>query len=269
MEAVHGIKEHDLDLILHSPGGSPEAAEAIVDYLRSKFDRIRVIVPHMAMSAATMIACAADEIVMGSHSSIGPIDPQVTLTTSLGVRSVPAQAIIEQFERAIEECKDPAKMRAWIPMLNQYGPDLLRVCQNATELGKFLVAKWLTENMFKGEPDGPTKATAISEWLGTHSNFWTHGRPISRETAIAHGLKISKLEENSELQDAVLSVYHATSHTFASTGAVKIIENHHGSAFIIQMQQILIGEPPGTRQGQGLPALRPALEQSPRKDRRK
>ena len=52
-----------LDLILHTPGGSPAAAEAIITYLRKKFDfDIRVIVPQLAMSAGTMIACAAKEI---------------------------------------------------------------------------------------------------------------------------------------------------------------------------------------------------------------
>ena len=60
MEVTNGIGGGCLDLILHSPGGSPEAAEAIVSYLRSRFKTIRVIVPQLAMSAATMVACAAD-----------------------------------------------------------------------------------------------------------------------------------------------------------------------------------------------------------------
>ncbi len=59
MEVSQGLEGTDLDLILHSPGGSPESAEAIVTYLRSRFSNIRVIVPQLAMSAATMIACAA------------------------------------------------------------------------------------------------------------------------------------------------------------------------------------------------------------------
>src|SRR5262245_28762151 len=65
MEVIHGLTGPNLDLMLHSPGGSPEAAEALVIYLRSKFDHIRVIVPQMAMSAATMISCASDIILMG------------------------------------------------------------------------------------------------------------------------------------------------------------------------------------------------------------
>lgn len=75
MEVTSGIHAAEVDVILHSPGGSPEAAEAIVSYLRSRFDHIRIIIPHLAMSAATMISCAADEIVMGKHSFVGPTDP--------------------------------------------------------------------------------------------------------------------------------------------------------------------------------------------------
>ena len=67
----------ELDLILHSPGGSPSAAEGIVSYLRSRFDDIRVIVPLKAMSAATMVACAANQIVLGKHSFPRPTVPQM------------------------------------------------------------------------------------------------------------------------------------------------------------------------------------------------
>jgi len=69
-------------------------------YLRSKFTHIRIIIPYGAMSAATMLACGADELVMGKHSFLGPIDPQVIVHTRLGLQVIPAQAILEQFERA-------------------------------------------------------------------------------------------------------------------------------------------------------------------------
>src|SRR5437870_9673496 len=95
MEALTPLPASDgLDLVLHSPGGSAEATEALVSYLRSKFSDIRVIVPQAAMSAATMLACAANLVVMGKHSSLGPIDPQMFLNTPLGQKAVPAQAIL-------------------------------------------------------------------------------------------------------------------------------------------------------------------------------
>jgi hypothetical protein len=243
MEAVHKIGGGSLDLILHSPGGSGEAAEAIVTYLRSKFTNIRVIVPQLAKSAATMLACAADTVVMGNHSFL--VDPQLVLGTALGVRLVPAQAIIEQFEKAKKECNDPANLRAWLPMLSQYGPDLLVACQNASSMSKDLVRQWLSTYMFKGEADGQQKADAIAGWLAEHSTFRSHGRHISRDELREKGMKITALEDDQKAQDLLLSVFHAVSHTFTSSGAVKIIENHQGKAFVKMINQIVVA-PPGT-----------------------
>ncbi len=110
MEVINGLKGDTLDIILHSPGGSPEATEAIVNYLRTKFARIRVIIPHAAMSAATMLACSADEIVMGKHSFIGPIDPQMLVPSRYGIQAIPAHAIVEQFQIAKKElCENTKK----------------------------------------------------------------------------------------------------------------------------------------------------------------
>jgi hypothetical protein len=259
MEALYGLTDRNLDLIIHSPGGSAEAAEAIGLYLRSKFDHIRVFVPHMAMSAATMLACAADQIVMGNHSFIGPIDPQLQLQTPLGARIVAAQAITQQFEMAKTESADPAKIRAWLPMLSQYGPDLLATCLNASDLSKTLVTEWLTEYMFQGEQDGPQTAQGIASWLGDHSIFKTHGRPISRAVAEQHGLKILELESDQPLQDAVLSIYHAVAHSLAGTGAVKIIENHLGKAYLemVQVQTMMVGVPPQKPQPAASPPQQP------------
>ena len=232
METVHGLPGSSLDLIIHSPGGSPAAAEAIVTYLRTRYRDVRVIVPHMAMSAATMLACSANRIVMGKHSFLGPIDPQMIMQTATGIRAVPAQAIIAQFEKAREECNDPAKLRAWLPMLNQYGPDLLVTCKNVSELSQALVRTWLKEYMFDGHADGEAKATEIASWLAGHDNHLSHGRPLARDVLKAHGLIIDDLEADQEEQDLVLSVFHAVSHCFSATPVVKITENNIGKAFV-------------------------------------
>jgi hypothetical protein len=178
MEVTHGLTNPNLDLILHSPGGSLEATEALVSYLRTKFANIRVLVPNLAMSAATMVACAADRIVMGKHSFLGPTDPQLILNTAVGQRTVSAESIIEQFQLAQDECKDPTKLAAWIPMLSQYGPDLLVKSKHATAMARNLVQGWLAQYMFKDDPDAQTKAAEISEWLVKY--FKSHGRHIPR-----------------------------------------------------------------------------------------
>lgn len=232
MTVMNGVQEKSLDIILHSPGGSIEAAEAIVSYLRSKFTDICVIVPQQAMSAATMISCAANAIVLGKHSFLGPTDPQFILQTELGQRVVTAQNIEEQFSQAQKECADPSRIGAWIPILRQYGPDLLLKCHNASKLSKTLITGWLEHYMFKGEPNAKRKAKRIGTWLSSHKQFNTHGRHLSREQLRAKGLKIVNMEDEPMLQDLALSVFHATTITFDSTPAVKLVENHLGKAFI-------------------------------------
>lgn len=251
MEVTAGLPGSDVDLILHSPGGSPEAAEAIVSYLRSRFRHIRVIVPQLAMSAATMIACAADEIVMGKHSFLGPTDPQLLLSTQLGARLVPAQSVLDQFDKAQRECSDPAKLSAWLPMLAQFGPDLLVQCENALNLSRELVCGWLQAYMFSQQDDRKKRAKQVSDWLAGHTNFKSHSRHLSRDELIENGLEITNLEADPNLQELSLSVFHATIHTFTGTPVVKLVENHLGRAFIkrlnVQPQpavQIGIANPP-------------------------
>ena len=231
MEVTSGLRDSTLDLILHSPGGSPEAAEGIVSYLRSRFQHIRVIVPELAMSAATMISCAANEILMGKHSFLGPIDPQLLVFTQLGQRYVPAQAVLDQFDKAQRECADPAKLSAWLPMLGQYGPDLLVQCEMALSLSRELVQTWLENYMFHGIADGTERARSISEWLSDHTTFRSHSRHLSRSALQEHNLLVFPLEDDEVLQDLSLSVFHATTHTFSGTTAAKIVENHTGRAF--------------------------------------
>ena len=66
-------------LMLHTPGGDPNAVESIVEYLHAKFSRMEVIVPYLAMSGGAMISLAGDLLVLGKHSQLGPIDPQLVI----------------------------------------------------------------------------------------------------------------------------------------------------------------------------------------------
>jgi hypothetical protein len=244
MEVVHGLRGDKLDIVVHSPGGSAEATEALVSYLRKKFERIRVLIPQAAMSAATMLACAADEIVVGRHSSIGPIDPQLVLRLEGQVVQAPAAAIKAQFEQAQQECMaDPRKLPSWIPMLRQYGPALLAQCTYHEDLAKTLVGSWLATYMFRGDEDAVSKGEGVAKRLADHKEFKTHGRFIDRDQAKAMGLKVSSLEDDQELQDFVLSIFHSSTLTFSSTPTVKIVENHLGRAFVKQSREILINLP--------------------------
>ncbi len=247
MEATAGLKGKSLDLILHTGGGSAEATEAIMSYLRLKYpDDIRVIVPQAAMSAGTMLACASNEIIMAKHSSLGPIDPQFILQTSVGVQALPAHAILDQFELAKKELiADPRNLSSWLPMLNQFGPALLVKCKNQIEYSKNLVKNWLTKYMF-ADDNASTCPDTISEYLCSHSNFNTHNKHINIEEAKSIGLKISPLEDDNELQDTVLSVFHINLIAFDITRSVKVISNHLNNSYIKMhhpMAQAIINKP--------------------------
>lgn len=249
MEAVSNVDEKQLDLIIHSPGGSAEAAESVVTYLRKRFDHIRVFVPVAAMSAATMIALSADEIVMGQHSQLGPIDPQFAIQTPEGLRAAPAKAILNQFELAKKECKEASNLAAWMPILRGYMPGLLTQCQDSRTLAVRMVSTWLKQYMFVNDKEGEAKATAIADWFADYESFFTHGRRVSPDEAIAKGLKVTWLESDGKLQDAVLSVHHTVAHTFAGTPAAKIVENHNGRAWIKMSGQVMMPvsiQPPAT-----------------------
>ena len=270
MEAVSNIKERELDFILHSPGGSAEAAESLVEYLRMRFDHIRVFVPVAAMSAATMIALSADELIMGQHSQLGPIDPQFIISTPEGSRSAPAKAILNQFEKAKSECKAAENLAAWMPILRTYSPGLLTQCQDSQRLASEMVAGWLYRYMLSGQKDSTSKSRSIADWFADYESFRSHGRRVGRDQARKIGVTVTNLETDAKLQDALLSVHHATMHTFSGTPATKIIENHHGRAWVrmqgsVQVPATLV--PPGNAQAGQVPN-RATRRQQERRGRR-
>lgn len=232
MMAVHGLdKNIGLDLVLHTPGGSVTATESIVHYLRTIFnDDIRVFVPQIAMSAGTMIACASKTIFMGKESNLGPIDPQFG--------GIPAHGVLDEFNEALEAIKiDPDSLPIWQTIVSKYHPTFLGECKKAIDLSSELVESWLTSIMFNGEDTAGEKARNIVSFLNNHTDTKTHSRHIHFQEAIDIGLNITMLESDQELQDIVLTVHHAYMHTLANSGAIKIIENHAGSAMIQNMSQ--------------------------------
>ncbi len=148
MMAIHQMdRKKGLDLFLHTPGGSIAAAESLVDYLRRMFDKdIRAIVPQIAMSAGTMIACSCSSIVLSKHSNLGPIDPQIN--------GVPAQGVLDEIQTAYKEiAADPAKISIWQFILNKYTPTYIGQCQQAVDWSKEFVRTQLIDNMLSAHND--------------------------------------------------------------------------------------------------------------------
>lgn len=237
MAGVHG---HDfgkgLLLILHTPGGMAEAAQTIVDYLRSKFSAIDVLVPTYAMSAGTMIALGCDRVVMGRQSQLGPTDPQLIV----GNRPFSAHSIVEQFEEAKAEISgSPTLAHAWAPVLRSFGPALLQEARKSIAYGQTLVEDWLQQYMFSERTDSAALASAVAAHFGGNQHG-SHGRRIDRDEARRERLEVIDLEDDQDLQEEVLTLYHLSTIAFENGPAAKSVFSSNGRLWIKNMQMEVI-----------------------------
>lgn len=227
----------EIDILLHSPGGSAEATESIVEILRARFSNVRFIIPNVAKSAATMMAMSGEQLLMDECSELGPTDPQMVLIRDGQPIAVPAQAIKDQFETAQKEVNaDPSKLPAWVPILREYGPSLLAQCDNHLALARELVSKWLAFYMFANDPEATEKAERVATYLADHNNFRSHARRVGIADLQVLGVNILDMHANPELHNAVRDLYIATMLTFSNTMAYKIVENSNHEALVGLLQ---------------------------------
>lgn len=235
MQAVCGLnREKGLDLILHTPGGNIVATESLVFYLKQIFGKdIRVFVPQIAMSAGTMIALSAKEIVMGKHSNLGPIDPQYGGMSCAG--------ILDEFNEALKAVKeDPNNALIWKLIIGKYHPTFVGDCKNAIEWSEHMVKDWLMDNMFFNTKNKENKANKVVAFLSSHNETYSHSRHIHSDDLLKLGLKIRSLEtldsrkmDNcKDLQDCVLTLHHIYMQTLANSNALKIVENQNASCMM-------------------------------------
>ena len=232
MSAVNGLDvSKGLDIILHTPGGDLAATESLIDYLNEKFHgNMRAIVPQLAMSGGTIIACACREILMGKQSSLGPIDPQIN--------GLPASGIISEFYHANQEINNDNKLlNIWQPVLAGYHPSLVETCKKAVSWSKELARDYLSGSMFEDELIENRQQTQriinrIIRILTDQNITKSHARHIPTLVCRHSGLKVKYIEEDQELQDIILSIHHAATLTIMNTDNVKIIQNQNGQSYI-------------------------------------
>ncbi|GIW54905.1 MAG: serine protease [Nitrospiraceae bacterium] len=164
LRAIHMTDpEVPLDLILHTPGGLVIAAVQIARAIRAHKGKVTVFVPHYAMSGGTLIALAADEIVMCRHAVLGPVDPQ------LG--QVPAASVLKVVRsKPIADVEDQTLLLA-----DQAEKAMAQLRRTVQEL---LAGRQPTE-----------KAEELARVLT--EGIWTHDYPISCDEAGRLGLPVS------------------------------------------------------------------------------
>jgi ClpP class serine protease len=155
--------EMPIDLILHTPGGLVLAAEQIARALQERPGKVTVFVPHYAMSGGTLIALAADEIVMDPHAVLGPVDPQ------LG--QFPAASILRVLQtKNLNEVEDQTII-------------LADIAEKALRQVRETVRDLLSDKL------PPGRAEEVAEQLS--SGRWTHDYPITVEEVRGLGLRVS------------------------------------------------------------------------------
>lgn len=226
MAVTDRMDQRGLSLILHTPGGRPEAADSIVAYLRSKFRSIEAIIPALAMSAGTMIGLGTDRLIMGTQSQLGPIDPQLSFG---GGRPVSARAITEQFERARDAIlEDVQTAPAWAPIIQSLVPSLLQEAHGAMHYSESLVARLLDKYMFADRDDSEHLAKSVARYFNDASRKKNRVRIIDRDEARANHIIVEDLESDRELQDAVLTSYYLMTINFEKSLTTKILWSDTG-----------------------------------------
>ena len=162
-----------------------------------------------------------------------------------------ALADFEQAKRDI--AANPMLGALWGQRFAALPPGFLNLCQQTIDLSKEKVGKWLAQYMFKGKD--ADKAKQIADGLGNFEEHRTHGRPIGYDLAHEKGLNVTRLEDDQKLQEAVLSVFHATMVTFLSTQCLKIVENQNDKGHYVVAQLIM---QPGVPAPAPIPPIQPA-----------
>lgn len=232
MRVLTGLdRSMGLDLVMQTPGGDPLAAEGIVEYLQAEFKGdVRVIVPYCAYSAGTLISCAAKSVILGNHSCLGPVDPQ------LG--HIPCYNILKEFDQAREDIiANPNALEYWKLRLGEYYTGIYTQCEDAVALGDELLNIWLHKYMFAGEigPEVDEKIERIYRKL--NSNNHNHGRHFTYAFCKELGLKVEQLEADPEMHTIVMKLHHALEMFMEEQNMAKLLLNHFGVPAAISIQE--------------------------------
>ncbi len=219
-------KEKKIDVIIHSPGGRPDATERIVSILRNRFEQVSFLIPHSAYSASTMLALSGDEIILHPSATLGPVDPQIALSDQNGtMKFVPAKSILNGFNKAKQKIKKegPETLPAYLPLIEKYSLDLFEFCEDSEKLSKELVKSWLKTYMFKGKKVNGQKLKKIVSYFSNYNAHKIHSRPLTFDKLKNLDLNISLAD--GELRELLWESYILLNGFFNISAFVKLFEN--------------------------------------------
>lgn len=220
-DLVHAIVEGDsVDVLLHSPGGNPDATERIVGILRRRFKTVHFLVPHSAYSAATMLALSGDTVTLHPSATLGPIDPQIN--------GIPARSMQRGFEKIKKKIAEegPESLPAYIPLIEKYSIELLELCEDSEKLAKKLVGEWIRDFMFQGKKGLSKRVSKAVTYFSSYDKHLLHSRPLSFGKISKFDLNIEEADQ--ELSELLWEAYILINGFFSVSHFVKLFETAHG-----------------------------------------
>ncbi|MFH1781603.1 MAG: hypothetical protein ABH835_03250, partial [Patescibacteria group bacterium] len=221
-DMVNSVKKDvkEIDVLVHSPGGKPDATERIVTILRNRFEKVNFLIPHSAYSAATMLALSGNSILLHPSATLGPIDPQIN--------GIPARSIKRGFEKIKEKIakEGPESLPAYIPLIEKYTIELLELCEDSEKLSKELVYDWIKEYMFENKKGMSSKIKKAVNYFSDYDKHLLHSRPLSLKKLQKFGLNIELADDN--LQELLWEAYILLNGFFNITPFVKLFETTNG-----------------------------------------
>jgi len=256
-DQVNQIKGKSIDIILETPGGLAETVDDMVNFLRKRFEFIGLIIPGTAKSAGTIFTMAADEILMGTTSALGPIDAQILQNN----KRFSADAFLDGLDAIKKEVEKVGKLNpAYIPILQNISPAEIQHSKNAQNFSRRLVKTWLSKYKFKSwsthssskKPvtfkEKQDRADQIASTLCKHSKWLTHGKSIRIDDLRAMKLIITDYEESGTLKDAIERYYTLLEITFEMTGIYKLYETCNSQIYSFTSTNVPVPQIPGQKE---------------------
>lgn len=228
------------DIYLETPGGSGEAAEEIVEFLRKEFEYVSFVVSGEAKSAGTLMVLSGDEILMTKTGSLGPIDAQVRI----GRTTISAYDYMEWVEEKLKEAEANERLNPFdATMVAQISPGELKGVNHALKFAEDLVGKWLKKYKFKHWNVTETRQRKVTDEMKTkrakeiaqklidHGTWRSHGRSIKIKDLENIGLRITEIDDDNELKNIVYRIQAVCRLLFATTNTYKIFATQKEKIF--------------------------------------
>lgn len=202
-EILSGLSGHEIDLLIHTPGGNVDATEKIISILKQRTRSYRVVVPSWAKSAGTVLALSSEQIVIGVNSELGPIDPQFRTPNG----PVPGEVLAA-------DQGQPFHIR--------------QIAHLAVQRVKMLAKQLLTKGMMCERTE--QEINDVLSKISSSSGYLSHGAVIDYNEAVNLGLNVEYLLPDDELWRRIWILYCMYDYDTKQNKLGKIFE---GSAYSI------------------------------------